>query len=126
MLDYSILSLIIWVPIVTGVIVLALGASDNSAAGKWTALIGSLVGLLLVIPIWVFFDTLEPLMQFEESALWIETLNINYHLGIDGISFLLVFLNCLTTFIVILASWEFVAEKICQYLYLKIINLNQG
>ncbi len=115
MLDYSILSLIIWVPIVTGVIVLALGASDNSAAGKWTALIGSLVGLLLVIPIWVFFDTTEPLMQFEESALWIETLNINYHLGIDGISFLLVFLNCLTTFVVILASWEFVAEKICQY-----------
>ena len=116
MQEFAFLSLLIWVPIVSGVMVLALGASNNPTTGKWMALTGSAAGLGLIIPVWFKFDIKQQEMQFEELVPWVDTLNINYHLGIDGISFVLIFLNCLTTFIVVVASWDLVVQRICQYL----------
>ena len=116
MQEFAFLSLLIWVPIVSGVMVLALGANNNPTTGKWMALTGSVAGLALIIPVWFKFDIKQQEMQFEELVPWVDTLNINYHLGIDGISFVLIFLNCLTTFIVVVASWDLVVQRICQYL----------
>jgi NADH-quinone oxidoreductase subunit M len=54
--------------------------------------------------------------QFEENTPWIDSFNVNYHLGIDGISLLLILLNCVTTVLVIIASWEVIRERVAQYM----------
>ena len=55
-------------------------------------------------------------MQFVEIVPWIETLNINYHLGIDGISLLLILLNCFTTVLVVIAGWQVIQVRVSQYM----------
>jgi NADH-quinone oxidoreductase subunit M len=80
------------------------------------ALVGSILGLLVAIPLWVGFDNASAAMQFVERSVWIPRYNIHYALGVDGISMLFVLLNSFTTILVIAASWEVIQEKVSQYL----------
>src|SRR5437763_1859038 len=75
------LSLAIWIPVVAGVLVLALG----ERYARWTGLVGSILGFLVTIPLYTGFDLQDPGMQFVENFPWIERFSINYHLGVDGI-----------------------------------------
>ena len=110
------LSLAIWVPIVFGVAVLALGNDRNPAPARWTALAGSILGLLVCVPLWTGFDLTTGGMQFTELRPWIERFNVNYHLGVDGIAMPLILLNSFMTVLVVIAHWEVVTEKVSQYL----------
>jgi len=110
------LSLAVWVPIVFGGAVLAIGNDRNPAPARWTALAGSVLGFLVCIPLWTGFDLRNAGMQFEELAPWIARFNVNYHLGVDGISMPLILLNSLMTVLVVVAHWEVVTEKVSQYL----------
>jgi NADH-quinone oxidoreductase subunit M len=110
------LSLAIWVPIAFGVAVLALGDDRNPAPARWTALAGSILGFLVCIPLWTGFDLANAGMQFEELAPWIARYNVNYHLGVDGISMPLILLNSLMTVLVVVAHWEVITDKVSQYL----------
>ena len=83
----GLLSLAIWTPIAFGIVLLALGRDDQANSVRWVALIGSLVSLLVTLPLYGQFDNHSAAMQFVENAPWIERFNISYHLGIDGISF---------------------------------------
>ena len=100
----SLLSLAIWTPIVFGAVLLALGRDEHARAVRWIALIGALAGLLVTLPLYGGFQTGTAAMQFVEKAVWIERFNINYHLGVDGISFWFVPLTAFITVIVVLAS----------------------
>jgi len=111
-----ILSLTIWVPIIAGIMVLFLGSESQKRAARAVALVGSIVGLLVAIPLWVGFDNASAAMQFVERSAWIPRYNIHYALGVDGISMLFVLLNSFTTILVIAASWEVIQEKVSQYL----------
>ena len=111
-----ILSLTIWVPIIAGVMVLFLGAESQKRAARAVALVGSILGLLVAIPLWVGFDNASAAMQFVERSAWIPRYNIHYALGVDGISMLFVLLNSFTTILVIASSWEVIQEKVSQYL----------
>ena len=111
-----ILSLTIWVPIIVGVMVLFLSSESQKRAARTVALVGSIVGLLVAIPLWVGFDNASAAMQFVERSAWIPRYNIHYALGVDGISMLFVLLNSFTTILVIAASWEVIQEKVSQYL----------
>jgi len=111
-----ILSLTIWVPIIAGVMVLFLGAESQKRAARVVALVGSILGLLVAIPLWVGFDNASAAMQFVERSVWIPRYNIHYALGVDGISMLFVLLNSFTTILVIASSWEVIQEKVSQYL----------
>jgi len=79
-------------------------------------LIGALAGLLVTLPLYGGFQTGTAAMQFVEKAVWIERFNINYHLGVDGISFWFVPLTAFITVIVVLASWESITERVNQYM----------
>ena len=79
------------------------------------ALIGAIVGLLVTLPLYSGFDTTTPAMQFVELLPWIRRFNINYHLGVDGISMLFVILNSFITIIVVLAGWKVIESKVAQY-----------
>ncbi len=110
------LSLAIWVPIVFGVGLLALGREDQVRTVRWLALIGALLGLLVTVPLYGDFALGTSAMQFVEKAPWIARFNVNYHLGIDGISFWFVPLTAFMTVIVVLASWESIQERVNQYM----------
>jgi NADH-quinone oxidoreductase subunit M len=114
MTDY-ILSLAIWVPIAFGVLVLLVGNDRNPAPARWIGLAGSVLGLAVCIPLWTGFQSTAA-MQFTEMAPWIGRFNVNYHLGVDGISMPLILLNSLMTVLVVVAHWEVVTEKVSQYL----------
>src|SRR5688500_3471460 len=91
-----ILSLTIWVPIAFGLLVLAIGRDSNPAPARWAALVGSIAGFLVCIPLWTGFE-LTAAMQFVEMKPWIGRFNVNYHLGVDGIAMPLILLNSLMT-----------------------------
>ena len=110
-----ILSLTIWVPIAAGILTLLLNGEQQKTAARWTALIGSVLGLLASVPLWTGFDNATALMQFRESAPWITRFNINYALGVDGLSMLFILLNSFTTVLVVIAGWEVIKEKVSQY-----------
>ena len=109
------LSLVIWTPIFAGLALLAVG-DNNQRAARVLALLGAFAGLLVALPLWTHFDPGTSDFQFVESAPWIAAFNVNYHLGIDGISLLLILLNCVTTVIVVIAGWEVIKERVSQYM----------
>jgi NADH-quinone oxidoreductase subunit M len=111
----TVLSLTIWIPIVFGVAVLAFGRDRDPAMARWIALAGSALGLLVCIPLWTQFQPIAP-MQFVEMAPWITHFNVNYHLGVDGISMPLILLNSLMTLLVVISAWEVITDKVPQYL----------
>ncbi len=111
----TILSLTIWVPIAAGILTLLLSGEQQKGAARWTALVGSVLGLLASIPLWTGFDNATAAMQFREIAPWITRFNINYALGVDGLSMLFILLNSFTTVLVVIAGWEVIKEKVSQY-----------
>ncbi len=82
------LSLAIWVPILAGLAVTATGGDKNAHVARALALAGAVAGFLVAIPLYTGFDPSTSAMQFVELAPWIPRFNINYHLGVDGISLL--------------------------------------
>ncbi|GBH25947.1 NADH-quinone oxidoreductase subunit M [Burkholderia vietnamiensis] len=113
---FPILSTAIWLPIVFGLLVLAVGNDKNPGAARWLALIGSLLGLAVTLPLITGFDSSTAALQFVEQSTWIERFNISYHLGVDGISMWFVVLTALITVIVVIAAWEVITENVAQYL----------
>ncbi len=115
MSTYPLLSLAIWIPILAGAVVLATGGDRNAPLARILALFGALAGFLVTIPLWTGFDVTNGGMQFVELKGWIIRFNVNYHLGVDGISMLFVVLNAFITIIVVAAGWEVIREKVAQY-----------
>ena len=110
------LSLAIWTPIVFGAVLLALGRESQAQLVRWIALIGSVISFLVTIPLYTGFRLGTAEMQFVEKTSWIERFNVNYHLGVDGISVGLVLLPAFITIIVVIAGWEVIQRKVNQYM----------
>jgi NADH-quinone oxidoreductase subunit M len=111
------LSLSIWVPIIAGVLVILFGSGENkSPLARKLALLGSLAGLVVALPLYIRFDPALATMQFAEFSPWIPAFHINYHLGIDGISMWFILLNSFTTVLVVVAGWEVIQDRPAQYL----------
>ena len=110
------LSAAIWVPIISGIIVLAVGNEQRATLSRWLALLGSLVGFAVTIPLYTGFDRTTAALQFVERKPWIESLGIEYSLGIDGLSVWLVLLTAFITFVVVIAGWEVIKDRVHQYL----------
>jgi NADH-quinone oxidoreductase subunit M len=109
------LSLAIWVPILSGVLVLALGGDQRAPLQRWVGLVGALAGFLVTIPLYTGFDLQDPGFQFVEQKAWIERFSIYYHLGVDGISVLFVLLNSFITVLVVIAGWTVIENRVGQY-----------
>jgi NADH-quinone oxidoreductase subunit M len=109
------LSLAIWTPIVAGLVVLFTGSDRNAPLARGLALLGAVLGLLVTLPLYTGFDKATSAMQFVEQASWIAPFNINYHLGVDGISMPFVILNAFITILVVLAGWKVIEQRVAQY-----------
>ena len=112
----GLLSLAIWVPVAFGAVLLLLGREGQVGLVRWLALIGALAGFLVTLPLYSGFQLGTADMQFVEKAAWIDSFNIFYHLGVDGISLWFVPLTAFITVIVVIASWEAITERVNQYM----------
>lgn len=108
------LSLTIWTPIVFGFLTLVL-FGKNDCMARYFSLFGSIVSLIFSILVFHLFNSHDAAMQFEELAAWIPSVNINYHLGVDGISMPFVLLNNLVTVLVVLAGFKVIKHKVSLY-----------
>ncbi|AKH37138.1 MULTISPECIES: NADH-quinone oxidoreductase subunit M [Nitrosomonas] len=113
---FPLLSLVIWLPIIVGLIVLAIGNDRNPLLARWLSLVGSIFGFIVALPLYMHFDPSLSTMQFIENHVWFERLNVHYHLGIDGISMPLILLNCFITPLIVIAGWEVIRQRVSQYL----------
>ena len=109
------LSASIWIPIGFGIFLMWAGRDRSPGVVRAVALVGSLVGLLTTVPIVSGFSLEQAGLQFEEKAVWIGTLNANYHLGVDGLSIWFVPLTAFITVIAVLAGWKAIGERVGQY-----------
>jgi NADH-quinone oxidoreductase subunit M len=116
MFESNILSLSIWVPIAAGILVLAAGSDQRAGMTRWLALLGSIAGFLVTLPLYTRFDRADGGFQFQEGYNWIPSFNIHYHLGVDGIAVPLILLTSFITMIVVLAGWEVIQKRIAQYM----------
>jgi NADH-quinone oxidoreductase subunit M len=112
----ALLSVAIWLPILAGALLLATGRDDNAHAVRWLALVAAIASFLVTLPLVTGFDLSSAAMQFEEKLPWIERFNINYHLGVDGISVWFILLTAFITIIVVIAAWEVITERVHQYM----------
>ena len=112
----GLLSLAIWTPIVFGLILLALGRDEQAPMVRWVALIGALLSFLLTLPLYQGFELGTADMQFEEQMAWIPRFNVNYHLGLDGISLWFVLLTAFINLVVVIAGWEVITRRVNQYM----------
>lgn len=115
-MDFPILSLLIWMPIIGGIWVLGSAGKHNAPTAKAVALLVSVITFALSIPLYTQFDTTTASMQFVEKAEWISAFNIYYALGVDGFSMPLILLTTFTTVLVVLAGWEVIQHRTAQYM----------
>jgi len=113
--EFPLLTLTIWLPIIGGLVVLANGEKSRDIA-RWTALAFACVTFLVSLGLWIGFDASTAQMQFVERTPWIPTFNVEYFLGVDGISMPLIVLTTFITIFVVIAGWEVIAYKQNQYL----------
>ena len=114
-MDYPILSLLIFMPLLGAVLTMFVKSSDpltEAQNARWVSLFIALAVLLLSISLLAGYNTNITAIQFEENTSWLTTLNANYHLGVDGISILFVFLTALLTPICILVSWQSITQRV--------------
>jgi NADH-quinone oxidoreductase subunit M len=111
---FGLLSVLIWLPIFAGLVVLALG-ERSIILGRWVALLAAVATFLISIPAYTGFDTAVVGLQFTEKLSWIVSLNAFYSLGVDGISLPLILLTTFMTIPVIIAGWTVIQQRPAQY-----------
>jgi NADH-quinone oxidoreductase subunit M len=112
----GLLSLAIFLPIVCGTVLLALGRDDQAQTVRWLALLAAIASFVVTLPLVLGFDVSTAGFQYVENLSWIERFNVRYHLGLDGISLWFVPLTAFITVIVVLAAWESITSRVNQYM----------
>ena len=112
----GLLSLAIWLPILSGAVLLAIGRDSHATAARWFALIAAVLSFLVTLPLITGFNIDTAQMQFVEKMPWIDRFNVMYHLGVDGISVWFVLLTAFITIIVVIAGWEVITDRVNQYM----------
>ncbi len=115
MSDFPLLSLVVWIPILGGLLVLA-SSQWPSLNPRPLALAVAMITFLTSLLLYTGFDVSTADMQFQEKASWVAPSNIYDHLGIDAISMPLIILTTFTTVLVVLAGWEVIKKRPAQYM----------
>ena len=112
----GLLSLAIWLPIAFGLVLLAAGKDRHAGTVRAIALVGAGLSFLVTIPLITGFDSSTAALQFVEKQPWIQRFNVNYHLGVDGLSVWFVLLTAFITVIVVISAWEVITDRVNQYM----------
>lgn len=112
MSNWPLLSLLIWLPIIGGLLILPL---RNAHVARWAALAVALVTFGFSLHLLGGYDIAKDALQFVEQHVWIQTYSIGYNLGVDGIAIALVLLTTLVTVLVLIGSWGSIQQRVPQY-----------
>ncbi len=112
--SWPLLSLLVWLPIVGGLVVLASGEAHPQRA-RWFGLAIALATLVASIYLYAGFDSGSAALQFVEREPWIGAISSWYHLGVDGISVALIVLTSFCTVLVLIGAWESIENRVQQY-----------
>ena len=112
--NLPLLSILIWLPIFGGLITFMFG-DRRAGSAKYFALAVAVASFLLSIQLYLGLDQANPAMQFTELAPWMPGFNINYSLGVDGISVALIMLTTFTSVLVLIGSWSSIENRTHQY-----------
>src|SRR5450432_1063857 len=123
-MDQHLLSIILLTPLAGLAVLLFIPGTSKDLIRVWANLVG-FAGFLISLPLVSRFQVGRPGFQFEERAEWIPTLGANYHIGVDGISLLLIILTTLMGFIAILCSWNAIQDRVKEY-YAMFLILQTG
>ncbi len=113
--NWPLLSLLIWLPIVGGIVVAALG-EQKAMQARLLALAVTALTFILSISLFISFDRGSAAMQFAEQHVWISTFDIYYFLGVDGFSVPLILLTTFFGVLVVIAGWEIIQSRVHQYM----------
>jgi len=122
--NFPLLSLILFTPFVGAVLLLFVNKNRQDTL-RWIANITSGLGFLVSLPLWFWYDPLDPDWQFVERLQWIPSIGAEYHLGVDGFSSLLILLATLMGFLAIMSSWTAITERVKEY-YVFLLLLQVG
>ena len=108
------LSIVTFLPAAGG-LVLLLVPREQSGLLRRASLLVAIGAFVLSLPLYFVFDTNSADYQFEEVARWLPSLGASYHVGIDGISLLLVLLTTFLTPLALLGSWHAVEDRVKEF-----------
>ena len=118
MIDWPLLSVIIFLPLIGGFIILIIKEDSIGLINiRWAAFWTSIGTFILSCLLWLQFDSSNRSYQFVEKISWFEDLNFNYHIGVDGISLFMILLSTFLTPLCILASWKSIQKRIKEYMF---------
>jgi len=123
-MDQHLLSIILFTPLAGLAVLLFLPGRNKDLIRVW-ANVAALAGFAVSLPLVWRFDKAAPGFQFEEKANWIPSLGAHYHLGLDGISLLLIMLTTLMGFVAVLCSWSAIQDRVKEY-YAMFLLLQAG
>ncbi|WP_279361245.1 NADH-quinone oxidoreductase subunit M [Xanthomonas sacchari] len=112
MSNWPLLSILIWLPIIGGALVLAL---RDARAARWASLLVALLTFALSLPLLSGFDYASDALQFVETHAWIPAYDIGYNLGADGIAVALIVLTTLVTVLALIGAWTSIDKRVNQY-----------
>ena len=118
------LTLLIFLPL-AGALVIAFLSRERPGVVRWVALIASLLTFLLTIITFVAFRADGAGFQFEEKSPWISVPPVSYHLGVDGLSLLLILLTGFLTPLSVLASWTSIQQRVKEF-FIFLLALETG
>ena len=118
------LSIILFTPL-AGALLLLLVNKQNENAIRWIANVTALIGFVISVPLWFWYNPQGPEFQFQERLPWIPSIGADYFIGIDGLSTLLILLTTMMGFIAILSSWNAITERVKEY-YIFLLVLQSG
>ena len=120
MIDFPILSLAVLLPLFSALYIMIFVEHsikvDRSLYIKYVSTLSAAMSLIISIAIMVKLDTENAGFQFVEHTKWISSIGLDYHLGVDGIAALFIFLTSLLTLICIISSFTYVVKNVKEYL----------
>ena len=122
--EFPLLSVILFTPLL-GAVLLLFVSSRNEDLIRWVANVFGVLGLLVSLPLWFWYNPQDPGWQFVERHPWIPSIGAEYFLGVDGFSALMVLLTTLIGAIAILSSWTAITERVKEF-YVFILVLQTG
>lgn len=124
-LNFPILSLVIFVPLVGALVIMFFFQRSQASAIKHFAFFVALLDFVVSLPLIIYFQRGTAQMQFVEHLSWIPSIGASYFLGIDGISVFLMLLTTLLSAIAILCSFTAIKEREKEY-YISLLILETG
>ncbi len=120
------LSIVTFTPLLGALVLLLPPFKKDDRLTRWVANAFGVLGFLVSLPLWFWFDRAHPVpFQFVERVPWIPSIGVFYHLGVDGISTLLILLTTLLGSIAILCSWSAITDRVRQF-YVFLLLLQVG